>query len=199
MKHNILLALTATSVATAQQVYIPVNGSVSRTACSSNNTYQTTIPSFTFRQFSFTQTETVRTATSRPSPNKATTYAPAYSSLSSLVPNLTTSQWGQWTSGSNATATDAGSPYGNASWSALWATIPWVNFTRGMYSTTVQPTPVPTSELVLPPPEVLTPQGCYMFPPNFMLGVAASACQIEGMSHVRQIYVDLLTLHRRRS
>jgi beta-glucosidase/6-phospho-beta-glucosidase/beta-galactosidase len=55
-----------------------------------------------------------------------------------------------------------------------------VNFTKGIYSTTVSPTPVPTSDLVLPPPDVLAPQDCYAFPADFILGVAASAVQIEG-------------------
>jgi beta-glucosidase/6-phospho-beta-glucosidase/beta-galactosidase len=118
-------------------------------------------------------------ATSVPAPTTTTFFAPPYASLSKLVPNLTTTQWGNWYS-SNATATDSGNLYGNASWSALWATVPWVNFTRGIYSTTVSPTPVSTSELILPPPEPLTPQSCYTFPKDFMLGVAASAVQIEG-------------------
>lgn len=49
-----------------------------------------------------------------------------------------------------------------------------------MYSTTVQPTPVPSSELVLPPPDYFGPRDCYYFPHDFMLGVSSSAVQIEG-------------------
>jgi beta-glucosidase/6-phospho-beta-glucosidase/beta-galactosidase len=172
--------VSGVAVASAQQVYVPASGHFSRTTCSANNTYATALPSYSFREFSFTQTETVRTAKSRPAPSATTTFAPPYASLSSLVPNLTTTQWGNWIPSSNATPTDAGVPYGNASWSAAWNAVPWTNFTRGIYSTTVQPTPVPSSELVLPPPEVFTPQGCYSFPADFMLGVAASAIQIEG-------------------
>ncbi|KAF2845606.1 glycoside hydrolase family 1 protein [Plenodomus tracheiphilus IPT5] len=178
MKVQVLL--TGAVVASAQQVYIPAAGPSSPSQCTANNSYATAHPSYTFRDFSYTQTETVRTATSRPAPSTTTSYAPAYASLSSLVPNLTTTQWGNWDPSVTASVTDLQNPYGNASWTALWTTVPWVNFTRGIYSTTVSPTPVPTSELVLPPPEVFGAQSCYAFPADFMLGVAASACQIEG-------------------
>jgi beta-glucosidase/6-phospho-beta-glucosidase/beta-galactosidase len=164
----------------AQQVYVPANGPSSPVSCTANSSYATVLPSYSFREFSFTQTETVRTAKSRPASSATTTFAPPYASLSRFVPNLTTTQWGNWNSSDNATPTDLGNPYGNASWSAVWSTVTWINFTRGIYSTTVEPTPVPSSELILPPPEVFGPQGCYSFPAEFMLGVAASAVQIEG-------------------
>lgn len=44
----------------------------------------------------------------------------------------------------------------------------------------MQSTPIPTSELVLPPPEPFESQDCYSFPSDFMLGVSGSAVQIEG-------------------
>lgn len=178
MKLQILLVNSV--LVASQQVYLPAQGPASRSQCSANGSYATATPVYSFRGFSYTQSETVRTATSVPAPTTTTTFGPPYVSLSSLVPNLTTTRWGNWDSTSNATVTDTGSPYGNASWTALWTTVPWVNFTRGIYSTTVSPTPVPTSELVLPPPEVFAPEGCYTFPDEFMLGVAASAVQIEG-------------------
>ena len=167
--------LACGTVALAQQVYIPAEGPASRPQCSANGSYATVLPSpqYTFSVFSFTQTETVRTATSRPSPATTTTFAPPYASLSSLVPSLTTTQWGNWDESSNATATDTGVPYGNASWTALWTAVPWTNFTRGIYSTTVEPTAVPTNELILPPPEYLAPRECYTFPKDFMLGVVS--------------------------
>ena len=171
MKPVSILAIV--NIAAAQQVYIPVNGPSSRPQCAANGSYATATPVYTFRDFSFTQTETVRTATSRPSPTTTATFAPPYASLSSLVPSLTTTQWGNWDESSNATATDAGVPYGNASCTALWTAIPWTNFTRGIYSTTVEPTAVPTSELILPPPEYLAPRECYTFPKDFMLGVVS--------------------------
>lgn len=49
-----------------------------------------------------------------------------------------------------------------------------------MYSTTVSPTPIPTSELVLPPSDYFGPNDCYNFPEDFVFGVAGSAAQIEG-------------------
>jgi beta-glucosidase/6-phospho-beta-glucosidase/beta-galactosidase len=185
------------TLAAAQQVYIPVADSSSRTSCSKNNTYATSLPSYSFRAFSFTQSETVRYARSRPVPTATTTYAPPYASLASLVPNLTTTQWGNWEPSSNKTAEDTGNPYGNASWSAIWSAVPLVNFTRGIYSTTVAPTPVPSSELVLPPPEVFSAEGCYSFPADFMLGVAASAAQIEGAvadEGRTPVHIDMISL-----
>ncbi|KAK3209296.1 hypothetical protein GRF29_69g1346772 [Pseudopithomyces chartarum] len=192
MRPHVLLGGGA--VALAQQVYVHVDRTSSFLK---NSSYATALPSYSFREFSFTQTETVRTATSIPPPTATKTYAPDYSILSSLVPNLTTTQWGNWDPASNATPTDTGNPYGNASWTAMWSSIPWVNFTRGIYSTTVQPTPVPTSELVLPPPEPFTPQTCYTFPEDFMLGVAASAIQIEGAvadEGRTPVHLDVLTI-----
>jgi beta-glucosidase/6-phospho-beta-glucosidase/beta-galactosidase len=185
------------AVVVAQQVYIPFDGPSSRPQCAANDTYATARPSHSFRQFGFTQTETLRTATARPSPSTTISYAPPYAVLSSLVPNLTTTQWGNWVSASNVTATDTGVPYGNASWSALWSTVPWVNFTKGIYSTTVAPTPIPSRDLVLPPPEVFSPQGCQSFPADFMLGVAASAVQIEGAvadEGRAPVHMDVLSL-----
>lgn len=61
-----------------------------------------------------------------------------------------------------------------------WTRIPPVNFTRGIYSATVEPTAVPSAELILPPPEYFGPKDCYYFPSDFMLGVSSSAVQIEG-------------------
>ncbi|KAJ5118228.1 Alpha/Beta hydrolase protein [Penicillium atrosanguineum] len=45
---------------------------------------------------------------------------------------------------------------------------------------TVRPTPVPSSELVLPPSDYFVPEDCYDFPDGFVFGVAGSAAQIEG-------------------
>lgn len=190
----IFLLWSGAIIGLTQQVYVSIGETSS---FPKNSSYATALPSYSFHTFSFTQTETLRTAASIPSPTTTRTYAPKYTELSSLVPNLVTTQWGNYDPAANATPTDTGIPYGNASWSALWSAIPWVNLTRGIYSTTVQPTPVPTSELVLPPPEPLTPQTCYTFPENFMLGVAASAVQIEGAvadEGRTPTHMDVLTL-----
>ncbi|QKX64810.1 uncharacterized protein TRUGW13939_11986 [Talaromyces rugulosus] len=127
-------------------------------------------------------TETVRTATSVPAPTTTVTYARPFASLVTLAPNVTFTTWGKWDPGDTVTATDVAKPYGQAAWSSLWLSANPPNFTdyTSLYSTTVSPTPVPTEELVLPPPEYFRPTDCYYFPPNFVLGVASSACQIEG-------------------
>lgn len=161
--------------ALAQQVYIPAQGPSSRDCSATRAT-----PSYSFSQFSFTQTETVRTATSV-TPAPRTTYAPPYESISHLVPSLTTTSWGNWDPNATTKATDTDNPYGHASWSAQWESASLANFTfRGLYSSTIEPTPVATSELVLPPPDYFGPQDCYSFPEDFMFGVAGSAAQIEG-------------------
>ncbi|TLD33574.1 hypothetical protein PspLS_00051 [Pyricularia sp. CBS 133598] len=165
----------------AQQIYLPADGPARRPdRCSSDAYYATASPVYSFTQFSFTQTETVRTATAvTPGPTK--TYAPPYQSLSHLVPGLSTTTWGNWYPNATATPTDNADPYGQAAWSALWERASLVNFTsRGIYSSTVSPTPVPTSELVLPPPRYFQPHDCYYFPKDFEFGVAGSASQIEG-------------------
>lgn len=171
-----LVLIGCGATALAQQVYISANGPVTRSQCSA----QTASPSYAFSQFSYTQTETVRTATSV-QPECTSTYAPPYESLSHLVPSLTTTTWGNWYPNQTQRAANNSDPYGPAAWSSLWEVAKIANFTtRGLYSTTVQPTPVPSSDLVLPPPNYFGPQDCYNFPEDFMFGVAGSASQIEG-------------------
>ncbi|POS77872.1 beta-glucosidase A [Diaporthe helianthi] len=182
LDHLLLLGVAGSTL--AQQVYVPANGTVPRPQCSSSSDsalYATASPTYAFSTFSFTQTETVRTATSLKPSATIATYAPPYESLSHLLPNLSTTTWGNWYPDATASATDNEDPYGQAAWSALWERASVANFTtRGIYSTTVSPTPIPTSELVFPPPDYFTPQDCYTFPKGFMFGVAGSAAQIEG-------------------
>jgi hypothetical protein len=173
MKPSVLIFSVSAVVSTAQQVYITTNEPILRPKCDVNNTFATATPVYSFRDFSFTQTVTIRYATSRPSPTTTSNFAPPYASLIHLVPNLTTTQWTSYDPLVTASVTDAGNPYGNASWSAMWTSVPFSNLTRGVYSTTVQPTPIPSSELVLPPPDYFQPQGCYSFPADFMLGVVS--------------------------
>ncbi|KAK6836818.1 hypothetical protein PG987_007313 [Apiospora arundinis] len=181
MMKAVVLVSSLASAVTAQQVYAPANGPVVRpTKCSANGSYATASPVYSFSQFSFTQTETVRTATSV-IPGPTTTYAAPYESLSHLVPDLATTTWGNWDPNATVAATDSADPYGQAAWSAIWERANLANFTdRGMYSTTVSPTPVPTGELVLPPPSYFQPRDSYYFPKDFEFGVAGSASQIEG-------------------
>lgn len=172
-----LIAALASSAA-AQQVYISANGSSPRPYCSVNHV---AAPTYSFGQFSFTQTETYRTATSRPTPTTTHTYASPYSALSTLVPDISTTTWGSWNPNATVQPTDTANKYGEAAWTALWIAANITNFTgTGLYSTTVSPTPLPTSELVLPPADYFGPTDCYTFPEDFIFGVAGSASQIEG-------------------
>lgn len=170
--------LAVQGLAEAQQIYIPTDGPIPRTQCSSISYVE---PTFTFRNFSFTLSETVRTATSVPSPTTTPTYAAPYSQLSSLLGSVTYTTWGSWNPNATTTASDSDNPYGNAAWTQLWQSANPPNFTEtGLYSTTVSPTPIPSSELVLPPADYFGPTDCYNFPEGFMFGVSGSASQIEG-------------------
>lgn len=138
-------------------------------------------PSFTFGNFSFTLSDTVRTATSLPMPTATTTYAPPLSEASTLLGSVSYTTWGSWNPNATVTATDTNDPYGEAAWTQLWEFANPPNFTlHGLFSTTVAPTPIPSSELILPPADYFGPQDCYNFPEGFMFGVAGSASQIEG-------------------
>jgi hypothetical protein len=176
------LLLSIESVAYAQQVYLAANGSTPRPQCSDCST--TGDPQYTYTPFAYTMTSTMRYATSRPSPTTTTTHAPPPESLTSLIPEQSYTTWGKWNPAANASATDSDNPYGNAAWTALWVNANPPNFTQeaasAIYSTTVLATPVPSSELILPPSDYFGPTDCYNFPPGFEFGVASSASQIEG-------------------
>lgn len=179
MKTFPLVALLTTARAIyGQQIHIGTTGPTPRPQCTAALTAQ---PSFTFRNFSFTLSDTVRTATSIPSRTTTATYAAAYSDLSTLLPHISYSSWGSYNPNASVTPSDISDPYGQAAWTALWISANPPNFTEtGLYSTTVSPTPVPSSELVLPPRDYFGPTDCYNFPEGFMFGVASSASQIEG-------------------
>ncbi|KAK6347317.1 hypothetical protein TWF696_007388 [Orbilia brochopaga] len=175
----VLAALLNLSTTSAQQVYVLTTGTPARPQCAAASKAPAT-PSYKFSSFAFTQTETYRYATSIPPPATTSTYARPYTALSTLLPSMSTTTWGSWNPNDTA-ATDTADPYGQAAWSSLWAWANPPNFTTtGIYSTTVSPTPVPSSELVLPPADYFGPTDCYTFPPDFIFGVAGSAAQIEG-------------------
>ncbi|KAI5803053.1 glycoside hydrolase [Geopyxis carbonaria] len=177
----ISIALFA-AAASAQQQYVLTTGYTER-SCPT----PTAKPSYHFQPFKYTLTETIRYATSVPKPTATKTYAPPYSKLSHLVPNLKTTTYGNYLptkSGASAAkpkATDTHDKYGQAAWTALWEVADLKNYTTlGLYSSTVSPTPVPTSSLVLPPRDYFGPTDCYNFLDDFIFGVAGSAAQIEG-------------------
>lgn len=176
--HICTLLLAVSSFTNAQQIYISASGPTPRPQCTATSVLE---PSFTFRNFSFTLSETVRTATSVSPPAATTTYAAPPSVLTSLLSSVSYTTWGSWDPNATATASDSSNPYGNAAWTALWEFANPPNFTEtGVYSSTVSPTPVPSSELVLPPRDYFVPTDCYNFPDGFMFGVSSSASQIEG-------------------
>lgn len=169
---------TPICVSYGQQIYVPASGPTPRPQCSATSTAK---PTFGFKSFSFTLSETVRTATSVPSPTTTSTYAAPSKQLTSLLKSVSYTSWGSWNRNATTTASDASNPYGNAAWTGLWKYANPPNFTEtGIYSTTVSPTPVPSSELVLPPRDYFGPTDCYNFPEGFMFGVSSSASQIEG-------------------
>lgn len=138
-------------------------------------------PNYRDAPFAYSLSETVRTATSVSPPTTTSTYAPPAASLKSFIPSVSYTTWGSWDPRATVLGTDTQDPYGQAAWTALWKLANPPNFTQtGLYSTTVSPTPVPTSELILPPRDYFGPTDCYVFPPGFMFGVAASGAQIEG-------------------
>ncbi|KAL5337517.1 glycoside hydrolase superfamily [Aspergillus crustosus] len=178
MRSRLFLAVVVTGTS-AQELYLTITGYTARPQC----TAPPATPSYHFEEFQSTQNETVRYATSVPSPTTTHTYGPGYDkALEKLSTSLSTTTWGSWLPGeSSISATDTNDQYGQAAWSALWVDAGIVNYTSvGLYSTTVSPTPVPSSELVLPPRDYFGPTDCYEFPEDFMFGVAASAAQIEG-------------------
>lgn len=175
---QLVLLLAASRLTESQQLYINTTGPTARPQCSIAPSIQ---PSFTFRNFSFTHSETVRTATSVPLPTTTSTYARPSTDLSSPLTSISYTTWGSWAPNATSTASDATNIYGNAAWSALWQHANPPNFTEtGLYSTTVSPTSIPTSELVLTPRDYFGPTDCYNFPEGFMFGVSSSASQIEG-------------------
>ncbi|GAB7356227.1 hypothetical protein MBLNU459_g7046t2 [Dothideomycetes sp. NU459] len=132
--------------------------------------------------FASANSRTQRHATPLPKPTRTTTYGLAYKQAKSLLPSIKTTTWGSWLPGQTAvTANDTADPYGMAAWQQLWVDADLQNFTfNGIYSTTVKPTPVPTSSLVLPPKNYFGPSDCYALPKDFVYGGAAAAAQIEG-------------------
>ncbi|KAK2616774.1 hypothetical protein QQS21_000386 [Conoideocrella luteorostrata] len=145
------ILLAGTFLASAQ-VYIPAAlGPVSRPQCAT--TAVQLVPKYSYTPFSFTNTDTVRYATSRPAPTATTTFAAPLEALTTLLPPLSFTTWGKWDANSTERARDAYDSYGRAAWTELWRHANPPNFTE---------------------------TDCYNFPPGFEFGVAGSASQIEG-------------------
>ena len=175
-----LISCCCLPFAIGQQIYVTKAGPIARPQCTA--AANVISPTFSFAPFNYTLQETVRTATSVKPATTTLTYASPYSVLSTLLPNISTTSWGSWNPNATIKAKDTANPFGHASWTALWERANITNFTswHGLYSTTVSPTPIPTSELILPPADPFGPTDCYYFPEDFIFGVSGSASQIEG-------------------
>ncbi|KAL6240948.1 hypothetical protein RBB50_012207 [Rhinocladiella similis] len=171
------LSIPLYAAANAQQLYIPTSGPSSRSQCSANAFCQ---PTYSYRDFAYSLSETVRVATSIQPATTTSVYARPSQELTSLIPVQSYTTWGNWDPGAATKASDTHLAFGDAAWTALWESANPPNFETGVYSTTVSPTPISTSELILPPSDYFGPTDCYNFPANFMFGVAGSAGQIEG-------------------
>lgn len=111
----------------------------------------------------------------------STSHGPAYSDVAHLLGNISTTTWGSWDPLATEEATDTDDPYGQYAWTQLWKDAKIQNFTdTALYSTTVEPTAIPSGELVLPPPDAFFFESNLSYPSDFMFGVAGSASQIEG-------------------
>ncbi|BFZ56883.1 hypothetical protein PYCC9005_003933 [Savitreella phatthalungensis] len=107
------------------------------------------------------------------------TYAKAYTAVSSLFANVsTTASFPNWTPTPAASAVSGG-PTPDA-FSQLWINAAPLNLTRGLYNSTVSPTPVATAALIRPPPLQFPSNDTLRTPADFIFGVAGSASQVEG-------------------
>lgn len=139
-------------------------------------------PKYEYSSFSFKPNPTSVYAQSNERTNVTKYYAPHYTEVATLLGNVSTKTWrGSWRPNATITATDTKDPYGEYAWQKMWELASIKNFTStGLYSTTVKPTVVPTSSLVLPPEDPFKFDDTLKFPSSFIFGVAGSAAQIEG-------------------
>ncbi|KAI9332459.1 beta-glucosidase [Zopfochytrium polystomum] len=139
----------------------------------------TAIVTHTRGGFTYRSTPPDRFAIPLPSPLSQPQYAPHYAQAKTLLPTTVT-----YTTYALTTATPAPTdnyPYGQSAYNALWAGTTYPNALP--FTTTAAATPLPSSELVFPPPlpgRAASPADGLKFPKEFMWGVAGSAWQVEG-------------------
>jgi beta-glucosidase/6-phospho-beta-glucosidase/beta-galactosidase len=130
--------------------------------------------------YTFTQMTTVQYATPLSSSPPVTTYMPS-ASMKAIMPfGVQTTTWTK-----NVDASDWENPYGQAEWNRRWATfMPNVSISTASISTTVEPSPIPSTSLILPPDSGFSYNNekarGLNFPKDFIFGAASSANQIEG-------------------
>ncbi|ETS77688.1 hypothetical protein PFICI_09750 [Pestalotiopsis fici W106-1] len=131
-----------------------------------------------YASFSYTSVFTERIATPIASPLiQPTPFGPEPSSaVSKLLPNITYTTYSYQPT---ATTTDDGT-YGNGAYNALWRSVNLTFTSESLpFTTTVSPTPVPSSELYYPPSLGLGPLRGKL-PNDFIWGFSGSAWQVEG-------------------
>lgn len=118
MQVTFVAALGLAIATQAQEIYLTTTGYTARPHC----TKSATSPSYHFKTFSYSLSETVRYATSVPSPTTTKTYAPVYKDAAKhLKSSVSTTTWGDWLPGETViSATDSKDPYGQAAWSSMW-------------------------------------------------------------------------------
>ncbi|KAK6443964.1 hypothetical protein FP744_10000212 [Trichoderma asperellum] len=110
-----LFALFST-LGNAQQKYVLTTGPTARLQCSATTAVS---PTFSFSSFAFTQSDTYRYAIPVPSPIFTETFVAPFSALTSVIPSVPTTTWGNWDPNAAVTAADFHDKYGRGSWSAL--------------------------------------------------------------------------------
>ena len=121
------IAILGLTIATqAQEIFLTTTGYIARPQC----TNSATSPSYHFKPFSYSLSETVRYATSVPSPTTTKTYAPGYKdAVKHLKTTVSTTTWGNWLPGETViSATDSKDPYGQAAWSSMWLDAALANY-----------------------------------------------------------------------
>jgi beta-glucosidase/6-phospho-beta-glucosidase/beta-galactosidase len=142
-----------------------------------------TSPAYSYSTFSYEPMPSKRYATPLKSPlSFPTPFAPPFSKASNLLASNIT--YTTYSLNPAAAATEDG-PYGQSAYAELWANANLSYSDNPPFTTTVSPTPIPSSELVFPPalPVIPTDQNDttnISLPSDFVWGVASSAWQIEG-------------------
>ncbi|BCS29309.1 uncharacterized protein APUU_70879S [Aspergillus puulaauensis] len=131
-----------------------------------------------YSSFHYTQVSYTRYATPLSSPlSFPTPFASPFSQLSSLLPDATYTTYSL-----DSDKEDTGQ-YGNDAYVSLWANLSYSS--SPPFTTTRTPTPVPSSELVFPPPlyyhvDSDNQSSNLKLPPDFVWGASSAAWQIEG-------------------
>ncbi|CUM49375.1 unnamed protein product [Debaryomyces fabryi] len=157
--------------------------SVAEDSSKSFQPYSQNYGDFVYTYSTFTYADNTKPTYAQPNarPISTTYHGPAYSEVSHLLGEIPTTTWGSWDPSATQEATDSDDPYGQYAWTQLWKDANIQNFTNtALYTTTVEPTAIPTKDLILPPSDAFKFESSLHYPPDFIFGVAGSASQIEG-------------------